>query len=313
MTMSRVSRVQRFLGVLFLLATALSAQSPLQPSKGGSREQSEVPLASALQRIRSITVQVTAEIGYSSAGNPIRRGSKSVVLGSGFLVDTAHHVVTARHVVEAAEKARENLLNAPAGREGPIDPQSVSVGLFVGFASEQVVDWERENFSLGNFTMVPATFLKFNPTADVAVLQILEVPQHSGFSLQGREHRISQPVLPRFDERLAEEGEAIGVSGFPLEVPSLVTTFGRIGARYALANNALVQLGSVQVNPGNSGGPVYRLQDGAVIGIAIGYWQAPAQVLVPLPSGQTVAGSAPMNSGLAAITPIRYALELLSQ
>jgi S1-C subfamily serine protease len=87
----------------------------------------------------------------------------------------------------------------------------------------------------------------------------------------------------------------ISVSGFPLEIPVLVTTTGWLATRLFIdEKQRFLYLADVQVNHGNSGGPAYRDSDGAVIGLVVEYR--------PAPEG---------NSRLTVIVPIRRVLDLL--
>jgi S1-C subfamily serine protease len=67
----------------------------------------------------------------------------------------------------------------------------------------------------------------------------------------------------------------------------------------------------VEVNPGNSGGPSYRVEDGSVIGVCV------ASPLVPIykQSGgpaQEIGGERLMySSGLTLIIPAKYAFDLV--
>src|SRR5438132_584434 len=56
------------------------------------------------------------------------------------------------------------------------------------------------------------------------------------------------------------DGEPIAISGYPLAEPTLVTTSGHIACSWTIHNHQDHYLADVTANPGNSGGPVYRLQ-----------------------------------------------------
>jgi len=66
-------------------------------------------------------------------------------------------------------------------------------------------------------------------------------------------------------------------------------------------------LADINVNPGNSGGPVYLASDGSVVGICVGY----------LPTNVRDAKGTPMvyyyNTGLAVVVPSRYVHDLLER
>lgn len=66
-------------------------------------------------------------------------------------------------------------------------------------------------------------------------------------------------------------------------------------------------LGDLRANHGNSGGPVYSISTGKVIGICDAFVGAPVETTVILPVGLSY------NSGLAVIIPIKYAIDLLKK
>jgi S1-C subfamily serine protease len=126
-------------------------------------------------------------------------------------------------------------------------------------------------------------------------------PHGMSVSINGAPHT-APPRPARLSAELPADGEAIAISGYPLEAPSLTTTSGHIATNWAHFDmrGALVHqyFGDITVNPGNSGGPAYRLSDGAVIGVC-------SDVLLtdvvesmggPSPAGKHAAG-------LATITP----------
>jgi S1-C subfamily serine protease len=62
-----------------------------------------------------------------------------------------------------------------------------------------------------------------------------------------------------------------------------------------------------QANPGNSGGPVYRVEDASVIGVCVGTRMVPVEPLV-VSNGRPVSYS----SGLTTVVPSRYVSELMT-
>lgn len=117
-----------------------------------------------------------------------------------------------------------------------------------------------------------------------------------------------------------QDGEPIAVSGYPLSEPVMVTTSGAIATAWGLDIAPMPMpggppgitipdvkdsyLGDVAVNPGNSGGPVYSIVDGAVIGVCVAFRTA---------SGTVAAQSFLYNSGLTLVVPIQYGLDLLAR
>jgi S1-C subfamily serine protease len=124
------------------------------------------------------------------------------------------------------------------------------------------------------------------------------------------------------------DGSSIAVSGYPFGQPVLITTNGTIASAWSVdIKNAIPPgapagftmpdirdsyLADISVNPGNSGGPVYRAKDGSIIGVCVAFRPAP----VVTESGPVTTSSGEKlnyNSGLSIIVPIRYGEELLAR
>jgi S1-C subfamily serine protease len=89
----------------------------------------------------------------------------------------------------------------------------------------------------------------------------------------------------------------ISVSGFPLDIPVLVTNTGWVASAFYIdERRRSLYLADISINHGNSGGPAYNDVDGRVIGVVTDYRTAP--------EGD--------NSRLAVIVPIQRVLELLT-
>jgi S1-C subfamily serine protease len=73
---------------------------------------------------------------------------------------------------------------------------------------------------------------------------------------------------------------------------------------YTIPNTANTYLANVTVNPGNSGGPVYRISDGGVIGVCVAFR-----------IGRDSNGTDMFfnNSGLSLVVPIKYGHELIAR
>jgi S1-C subfamily serine protease len=253
-------------------------------------------------------------LDYNFANATIRHTPETLPAGSGVLADTTQ-LITARHVVEDIEGIPAKLMALPPGPNGPIDPQSIRARLLVGFAIRQLAD-KHQNWLFGSFVVVPArVFKRGDKKTDVAILELesntlAHVASAKPISINGVAIGAIKPMIPKFANDLAEEGEMIAASGFPLSIPSLVTNVGWLGSKLAMDGDQRLQIGSVLINPGNSGGPVYRVRDGVIIGIARGYWNAPGDVQVLFGSIRAQ-GQAALNSGLSEIVPIQEALDLL--
>jgi S1-C subfamily serine protease len=312
---------------------------------GGTKEQlkktSDLTASQAVEKIRPSVVQIIAEGSYGFVGNP-RRIDFHVIAGSGFFGDTLGHIITARHIVIAIDSLPSKIIREVGSS---VDPNSIMVRILVGLPVTEITHGPNRSFE--NVVQISARIIKRSEKADAA---IIEVPAHaldkaySNGLIEEPSKNIklttNKPIVPIFDTEPADEGEMIAVSGFPLSIPAMVTNFGWIGSAFGVLPRVspddpdqFGQIGAIQINHGNSGGPVYRVRDGAVIGIAVSYWNAPADVSVSiddslfkkkeekpeekemhpkLPEIQTLFGNANVNSGLTAIVPIEEALRLLS-
>jgi S1-C subfamily serine protease len=119
------------------------------------------------------------------------------------------------------------------------------------------------------------------------------------------------------------DGTSIAVSGYPLGESVLVTNHGTVASAWGLeldkrpdpatpsVTSRDVYLGDLQSNPGNSGGPVYATEDGAVIGVLV------AGRLTAVDAGGAPAvidGVAlQADAGLSLIVPARYVCEMLDR
>jgi S1-C subfamily serine protease len=128
--------------------------------------------------------------------------------------------------------------------------------------------------------------------------------------------------LASLSDQAVRDGEGIAVSGYPLAEPALVTTSGAIAsafgsdiqeiqaaggpAGFLVPDSADSYLADVAVNPGNSGGPVYRIADGSVLGVCVAFRIA-AGTLENHPSPFFY------NSGLSVVVPIKYGQSLIAR
>jgi len=74
-----------------------------------------------------------------------------------------------------------------------------------------------------------------------------------------------------------------------------------------------VYLADLRVNPGNSGGPAYLTETGAIIGIVHGNKLDDLIIIDPKTKKQVHANDALYNACLAIIIPARYIIDLLAK
>jgi S1-C subfamily serine protease len=216
------------------------------------------------------------------------------VLGTGFFVSDDGIVATARHVVEGQDS------------------------LLVGLAQP-----DTENMR-ANFTLVGSNVLAQSERHDLALLRMRANPFQGQVSSGMVIDDEAIPLLfgvTQLDSARPEDGEPIAISGYPLSNPVLVTTSGGVASAwsYDMAEVAIpgrpegfkmpdiadLLLADVQANPGNSGGPVYRVADAAVLGVCIEVQGSPVWGDGgPLPVAS--------NAGLTVARPARYVVELMT-
>jgi hypothetical protein len=129
------------------------------------------------------------------------------------------------------------------------------------------------------------------------------------------------------DSERPADGLAVATSGYPLANPSMVTSSGIIASGWLTDDDAaqllrrdnpgapshvVRYLADMEVNGGNSGGPVYSVDTVAVIGVCV----ATQSALVTGKGGNpVVAEGSPLfySSGLTVVVPARYVISLLER
>lgn len=240
-------------------------------------------LHEAIEHIRPSVVQMAVDV----AGEH----STDDVLGSGFFVTDDGYGVTAWHVWQDLEAE----LRGKTGRHvaGVAFAPESRGGMLTAFAVEglELVDEDYAN--------------------DLVLFRHDGTGLPHGTSVSFNDAPPTTPPRPaRLSAELPADGEPIAVSGYPLEAPSLTTTSGHIASNWAHFDmrGALVHqyFGDITVNPGNSGGPAYRLSDGAVIGVCS---DALLTDVVEAMGGPSPAGK--HAAGLATLTPSTVVRDLM--
>ena len=256
-------------------------------------------LATAIKRVQPGIVQITLLAhGFPRGGTIPQPTNLTRALGTGFVISLEGYVVTANHVVEEGFKILESI-------------QSEIKTLSIGFAYPNTQQMR------GNFTLMDFDLIETDKIHDIALLKLKseEIPPMFGNvpSLK------LEPVILNLDR--PEDGVAIGISGYPLNQSVLVTNGGFMATSWAFELQELKlpgtpefyrkldiadsYLADINVNPGNSGGPVYLASDGSVIGVCVGY--------LPTTVRDDKGGvtNYHYNTGLAVVVPSRYVSDLL--
>lgn len=267
----------------------------------------------AIDIIRQTVVQVRVfgEDAYDPTENKVIPILTSIV-GTGFIVNKDACVVTASHVISDGK----GILDLMKARNPMIQ---------VGLASENT------DSIRGNFTFVDCDILGTDDVHDLALLKLKRNPfkdeVSSGITTDGRSSPLLHGIVVLSPNR-PKEGIDVAISGYPLESTVLVTNRGSMATVWEsnLKSQQLPKwissmwpwpefsdfyLADVEVNPGNSGGPVYSIEDARVIGMCSASKFAPVRdqddELVTVNHRELR-----YSSGLTIVMPSRYIIELLS-
>jgi len=236
-----------------------------------------VQLPDAIDKIRPSIVQIRV----LGPGMP----PQGHTVGTGFVVTDAGHVVTALHVVQP--------LNPAAGHS-----------LAVAFAGPSANTPAAR--AAATFVQVAARVIDTNPDHDLAIIETSNL-SNSGLKIEFLGQSFNTTPSPvQLHADTVRDGISLAVSGYPLNEPSLVTNAGVLASTFtvALQEGQLREryLGDLTANFGNSGGPVYTVQDAAVIGVHV------SSKLTPISNGQ-----GHQTAGLTVIVPAAEVKALLEK
>lgn len=189
----------------------------------------------AAAKIKPAVIQVLVDVP----------GKGTVPSGTGFLVNDQGYLITNSHVVPAnstnpriAFYMNEAVSNSTVKHLTIIDAKSIR--------SCYEVDRDLTN---------DLVLLKL----DVESLeQIRSMVQIADYHYKANKVRLSKKPV--------EDGEEIGMAGFPLDGKALIFAEGIVSNSLRPDGRFLANL---PINPGNSGGPVYRVATGEVVGVAV--------------------------------------------
>jgi serine protease Do len=217
-----------------------------------------------------------------------------VIQGTGFVVDPGGWVMTNKHVAELLLQERD-------GKVGVRNAIARAV-FFIERTEPRVVEghkFEREHGAapcpIVEIAAPPGNRpnnLDYGHEPDLAVCRV----DISGLK---RVMKHALPSLALGDSSKVHEGEEVGVCGFPLglrlprgsEIHQItpIAQKGIIAAILPWAgvhNPHAFQL-DIALNPGSSGSPVFRADNGEVIGIVFAAPQRHEHVMIPRPDGAT--------------------------
>jgi S1-C subfamily serine protease len=215
-------------------------------------------------------IALDSDAGSPAPSTPAERPAS--INGSGFFVSKQGHVITAEHVVRAAERAREQM-------------QGANNKLFVGLRAN------------GSFVPVPAEVIALDeahdlallrakvPTASINVVKVCSTRPADGTLIEAAGLPALTGMAPVYNTgHLADTVLLRAAVGSVIVKPSAKVDAAR------LKDVREFYLADSKADEGMSGGPVYLVDSGAVIGVVQGYTQDPR---------------------LAVLVPARYVIELL--
>jgi S1-C subfamily serine protease len=274
-------------------------------------------LADTIDAIRATIVQ----IGYQLTGLPphlqqqIGRDRHHGSLWTGFFVNADGYVVTAQHVINA-------------GRALPQQTGAQQVRLVVGVAMPPV---DHPMIQMrGSFMVYEFDIMDEDPRHDLALLKLKVNPftQKPIFmKLPDREAPLPLKIAS-INRQGPRDGAVVAVSGDPLGEPVLVTNAGWMASvwSYNTANinipgmpewlrrpdSADSYLADLAVNGGNSGGPVYLVENGLVMGVCVA---SKLEVIQDQQGNPVILGAQQLGyrSGLTIVVPTQYVVALLQK
>jgi hypothetical protein len=235
---------------------------------------------------------------------------KCIPLGTGFITDKKGHIITAKHVIDEGKKYLDMFDNS---------------NIFVGLSIEN-----QENVR-GSFTLVDFEVVDEDNSHDLLLLKLMKNPFKGEISSGIKTQEGSLPLLfgiPKINSDRPRDGEFIGISGYPLSSNVLLTNSGWLatswgteiieeeipGRPYWFPRKIIsdVYFADIQVNPGNSGSPVYVIENASVIGVCVSNSLVP--VLDEDKKEAVILGKRIFyNAGLTQIIPSKYVIELLKK
>ncbi len=302
-----------FLALQFSLAFGL-AESPLPKTSSSLRD--------AIKLVKPSVVQITYQMDQFPEETRHALGSLFFMgpAGTGFIVNEGGYIVTALHVLSFFDNVHGFSVGGhmyPAGRNR----------LLVGIP---LPNTDTGSLKIrGSFLVTSFTVVDTDSAHDLALLKI----ERRSFVLGAA--RSGTADVATFSIVRPEDGEKLAVSGYPLGKNVLVTTSGAVASSWGYEDTNVPLFGrpgltvpgikdiflvDLHLNHGNSGGPVYSIETGAVVGMADAYalednvMLAPSPGDKPDPAFDSTSGRALMtNAGLGIVVPARYVANLLKK
>jgi S1-C subfamily serine protease len=310
----------RFLVVLVLICSSIAAA---QGKPGRQPTSSVAALSKVINVVRPSIVQINRSLLFPQAEKEALHIDNRWVLGTGFIVDVENgYVITALHVIRGGEQP----ITLPNGQPSHPLFDHMSIAMAIPNTTSKVLT-SRADFSGVGFTVIAR-----DERHDLALLKATSQLKDSTAIETPDGNVTAHPKQAVLYLGPLHDGDAITVSGYPLNQNVLITTSGAIASSdaleiqmirppgapeyFSLPDIADSYVADVRVNPGNSGGPVYLTKSGTVVGVCVSF--QPASVMSKT-NGEyrevTQPNGAPLvyNSGLSVVVPAKYVADLLKQ
>ena len=271
-------------------------------------------LSDAIERIKPTIVQISF-VASGLAPEFQAKINKPVfnhVLGTGFFINSGGYVLTARHVIEGGKKIAKVI---------PATNKRILVGLAIPNTKNM-----RSNFVFIDFDLVDE-----DVRHDMVLLKLRKNPFQgeisSGFVIKDKELPLLYDV-PILNLNRPRDGTPLGISGYPLKETVLVTNSGGLATcwgtdikevhisgappTFTIPDISDVYLADIEVNPGDSGAPVYDIENATIIGLCVASKLAPVRDQ----NGDNIIVNEKhylYSSGLTIIIPTLYISEFLKK
>jgi hypothetical protein len=271
-------------------------------------------LSEAIEKVKPSVVQISVLASGLSSDfrSKIKKPFFSHVLGTGFFVSSEGHVITAKHVFDG-------------GLEMLKEIEAEDKRILAGLALPNT------NSMRGNFSIVDFEVVDVDSRHDLMLLKLRRNPfkgeVRSGIVINGKELPLLYGVSTLESNRPID-GLPIGISGYPLAETVLVTNSGGLATcwgtdikevsfsgapvDFRIPDISDVYLADVEVNPGDSGAPVYDIEKSTIIGLCAASKMAP--IKNQNGAGVVLNGKYLFySSGLTIVVPTPYIVSLLTK
>jgi S1-C subfamily serine protease len=324
----------RKLGKALILISCSVAMAAGQSKRSSPPQHDGPKLSTMIDRVRPSVVQIISYFGMTIEEN---KGT-----GTGFFVSPSGIVLTAKHVISSQPNTPCDTSPLkppqPPPRVIPPGPKSVQAST-IFIALPQMSVYAEHIANLTPFRTVPARVLACDDKHDIALLEPEPNPLTiSDNTMPPYAKVLDKPIFTHSEKRgpavlsasAFRDGDPIFTSGYPLKNATLITTSGYIASSAPVGVDEQtgkfedVYWADIHVNPGNSGGPAFSLETGAVLGMVRAYQNAPvifdddhSKAFLPAqrPGQQAIQQVVPRyldsNSGIAEIIPVEFIERLL--